>query len=128
MKLSQLITATTPRPWSGMSALQALQLCKLPAKVAYRVVKNSRLIDQELAQHDEARQKLLGQYGATIPEEGAKEYNFPEGKKEEFSAAYVAMLEVETELPVLLSSIDELGSQEIEPWILAALDGICFKE
>lgn len=119
MKLSKLINAS--------SIIQPLISMNFPAKVAYRIAKNARLLEQELTHYNEIRIKLLNTYGIP-PEGGNGEYSFEEGKRVEFETAYAELIETEVDIPFLLSSGEELGNTELQPWVFSALEEICFKE
>ena len=118
MNLSQLVQITP--------ALQALAGTKLPAKSAYRVAKAINLITPELKLFEEHRLKLAEEHG-TKSEDG-QNYTFANGSAEAFSAALQTLLDEEVAITLPTISPDDLGTADIEPAHLAALDGIIIKD
>lgn len=107
-------------------ALQALAGTKLPSKTAYRIAKCINLITPELKLFEEHRLKLAEEHG-TRSEDGTQ-YQFANGAAEAFSAALQTLLDEEVAITLPTISPDDLGSAEIEPSHLAALDGIILKD
>jgi hypothetical protein len=108
------------------AAMAALAQIKLPAKASYRIAKNTRLIQQEMAAFEEARLGAAKEFGTLHPD-GTK-YSFEPEKLTLFNAAMEAVAKEEVEIALMVVPLPELGDIQIEPAILADLDIIIPEE
>ena len=123
MKLSQLLEVTP--------AINALAGTKLPAKTGYRLGKWITLVKAEEAEFHAARNKLLQELGTAgeANADGSMPFSFTAENGKQFVEQQNALSDEEVDtasLPTITP--DDLGSAEIEPHHLAALDGIIIKE
>ena len=122
MKLSALLEISP--------ALSALATTKLPAKSGYRIGKWITLIKAEETAYHAERNKLLQELGTPGEvQDGNQQFTFTEESGKQFIEQQNALSDEEVDtasLPTITP--DDLGSAEIEPHHLAALDGIIIKE
>jgi hypothetical protein len=85
----------------GAEALGRLSKEKVSGKLAYRMSRDLRLINQELTTHNEARTKLLEQYGtAGAQSPQGVQYSFENGNAELFFADMNELEATEIELDI----------------------------
>lgn len=118
MKLAQVTSVA--------ASLGALAQCKLPAKTAYRVARAMASIKPEVEAFDAARLSLAEQYGKRSDDGQRFEFD-AEGAKA-FDAEMTTLVDQDVAVVFQTVTPDELGSVEIEPAHLFALDGIFIKE
>ena len=114
MKLSAIIAA--------VPSIQLLAGSKLPAKASYRVAKALKVLQPELEEYETQRLKLAKQYG--VPNADNTGFDFTAENAPKFSAEMQTLLDEEVTITLTPVHIDDLGSLDIEPSHLVALDGI----
>jgi hypothetical protein len=105
MKLFELLNA--------QPTLVSLSSKKLPAKLAYAVSKNLRLITPELQDFEKARIALLEQYGKLNEE--THTYDIPEDKKAQVDAEFNTLVNTDVDLTPFQVDIEAFGVIEITP-------------
>lgn len=108
------------------AALSSLATAKLPAKSSYRVAKAINLLRPDVATFEEQRVKLAAELG-TLSEDGMS-YTFDDATATKFQAQLNELLEEECNVVIPTVAPDDLGTAEIEPQHLIALDGAFIKE
>lgn len=118
MKLKQVIDIA--------AALSSITTAKLPAKASYRVAKAINLLRPEVTTFEEQRIKLAAELG-TLSEDRMS-YTFDGDSAAKFQAQLNELLEEECNVVIPTVAPDDLGTAEIEPQHLIALDGAFIKE
>lgn len=109
MKLGQLL--------NSVEALQRLGQMKMPAKAAYGVARNLRMIDVELELFNEARKQLVERYQCINEETNAIEIKDQAGLDRE----YRELVETEIDYQPHTIRLELLDSVELTPSDLAIL-------
>lgn len=94
---------------------------KMPPAMAYRVMKAGRVIDREIKDFEEARNKSVKDIGEYDAE--AETYTVQPNKVAEFAAALDVLLDQDVELDIQPVSMEMLenGLDEVSPRVLADL-------
>jgi hypothetical protein len=90
VKLNQLVNSA--------DSLRRISTERVSGRLAYRIGRNMRLIDQEIVTYNEARIKLLEQYGKL--NDSKTQYIFDNGDAEKFNSDLVSLLQTEIELDI----------------------------
>jgi hypothetical protein len=104
----------------SVDALRVLAGMKLPVKAAFNISKVVKAADVALKEFEEARVSLINihkQEGTDADEKG----NVTLADPDSFRKDYNDLLQVDLELPVRPIAIDDLGSIEVEPQLMAQL-------
>lgn len=113
VKIGELLKSRDSLNWLGSQPAGG--------RAAMMIARLARQMSGALADYEAARQKLLKQFEATLPE-GAQKYVFPDGKEAEFAVEHKALFESEIELqaqPIPWSLVEGLEWMAVE---LMALD------
>jgi hypothetical protein len=111
MKLIDLINA--------QPTLARLANERMPAKLAYAIAKNLRMVNQELGDYDKARLALLDVFGKLNPE--TKQYDIPPEKKDQADAEYAELVQTEVKFSPHQINVETLGDLFVTPGELAVL-------
>lgn len=132
-----MIKTTVKQIQEGMSALQILTGCMIPAKAAYAVSKLINACNSELAHFETARKKIFTDAGAVIGpvtrQVDGKDVTNDEWthadpeKMEEIKAQVVELQGAEAELNALPLDIEQFGSKDLPGGALVGL-GWALKE
>lgn len=110
------------------SALQQLAAVKMPVKAGYRIAKNLGLLRTELEAYETARVKLATELSGGKMKENSNEFDLSEAAMKEFNTRHTELLAEEVAIGFVTLAPEDLGSVEIEPWILNSLDGLVIVE
>jgi hypothetical protein len=118
MRLKNLIEA--------QPALMRLSSERMPAKLAYAISKNLRLVDQELKDYDKARMALLADYPLN---KETNRYDIPSEKLEEFNKVHAELIDMEiSDFKPHKIAIETFGNVEVTPGELVVLDWMIGEE
>src|SRR4030066_1446025 len=106
---------------NAQPVLQALTDRKMPARLAYGLAKNFRMISQDLEDYDKARLKLLQDNWELDPE--TNKYKIPDEDQEKWRALHTELLAAETDYQPFKLDLALTESIEMTPGAFAAL---CF--
>ena len=112
---------------NAQPVVQALTDRKMPAKLAYGLAKNFRMITQDLDDYDKARLKLLQDNWELDPE--TNKYKIPDEDQEKWKALHTELLEAETDyqpfkLDLALTESVEMTPREFNAlWFIFDGDG-----
>jgi hypothetical protein len=104
---------------NAQPVVQALTDRKMPAKLAYGLAKNFRMITQDLEDYDKARLKLLQDNWELDPE--TNKYKIPDEDQEKWKALHAELLEAETDYQPFKLDLALTESIEMTPGEFAAL-------
>lgn len=104
---------------NAQPVVQSLNDRKMPAKLAYGLAKNFRMITQDLEDYDKARLKLL-QDNWELDQETNK-YKIPDEDQEKWKALHNELLEAETDYQPFKLDLALTESIEMTPGEFAAL-------
>ena len=104
---------------NAQPVVQALTDRKMPAKLAYGLAKNFRMITQDLEDYDKARLKLLQDNWELDPE--TNKYKIPDEDQEKWKALHTELLEAETDYQPFKLDFALTESIEMTPGEFAAL-------
>lgn len=99
--------------------LQNLSAQKVPAKLAYALGKNFRLVNQELADFETARRKMLGE-NFELGEDN--KYVIPPEREAEAQKMYNDLLDVETKFEPFKISLELFDGVELSTTEMMAID------
>lgn len=119
MKLKQLVEQIAP-------SMSHIAQAKLPVKIAYRLAKNIRIIQPELDAFNDARTKLLVEYGK--PAGDGQNYMFEGENGEIFTRELNILLDVDVEITLMRVSLDELQTISLEAGHVANLMDVVIYE
>ena len=107
------------------SSLSKLVQLSVPAKIYYRLSKNVRLVEQELKQLEEQRQKLAAKYEvpSLMPGQEPPEVQPSQEVIQAFNQEWIDLLNSEIELGLMQFTAEDLGDAVITPTDLFALEG-----
>ena len=112
LKLEKIVNATQP--------LSRLMVQPMKIAQSWSLSKLSKLIDVELKSFDEARNKLLAEYG-TLTEDGTQ-YIFATDKAMPFSEEIKSLLDQEIDIEIVPISLSKLDRIDISASDLLMLD------
>lgn len=92
IKLSQVV--------SSQEALKTLSTKLLPAKIAYKIQKNLRLLEPETTQYEKLRSQLIMEKYGEEEVEGSGEFRVPPSNLAEFLKELNELLELEIEADI----------------------------
>jgi hypothetical protein len=95
---------------------------KMAGKLARVMSRNLRLISNELTDFNQARQKLLDQYGKPNDNGTQYEFNVEDGSSKKFADELNATLDDEVELDIRLLTEAEVESFQSTPGDLMVID------
>jgi hypothetical protein len=104
---------------NAQPVVQALTDRKMPAKLAYGLAKNFRMITQDLEDYDKARLKLLQDNWELDPE--TNKYKIPDEDQEKWKALHTELLEAATDYQPFKLDLALTESIEMTPGEFAAL-------
>ncbi len=114
MKIVELLNAAP--------VLKQLTDRKMPAKLAYGLAKNIRLINQELEDYDKARLSLLGAHW-TLDQKTGK-YDIPDDDQEKWKKMYDELIQGETGYQPYKVDFSLCENIEMTPWEILTLSFI----
>jgi hypothetical protein len=104
---------------NAQPVVQALTDRKMPAKLAYGLAKNFRMISQDLEDYDKARLKLLQDNWELDPE--TNKYKIPDEDQEKWRALHTELLEADTDYQPFKLDLALTETIEMTPGEFAAL-------
>ena len=104
---------------NAQPVVQALTERKMPARLAYGLAKNFRIITQDLEDYDKARIKLLQDNWELDPE--TNKYMIPDEDQEKWKALHTELLEAETDYQPFKLDLALTESIEMTPREFASL-------
>ena len=104
---------------NAQPVVQALTDRKMPARLAYGLAKNFRMISQDLEDYDKARIKLLQDNWELDPE--TNKYKIPDEDQEKWKALHTELLAAETDYQPFKLDLALTESIEMTPGEFAAL-------
>ena len=119
-----MMKVTNKQLLESVDALRVLNGQKLPVKISFKVAKNSRAINESLKDYTETLKKLQEEHAEKDEHEKPKveENRFVMKDQEVFNKAYEELLDIENEIPAKPIKLDDLGSIELPPSVLMALE------
>lgn len=106
------------------AALDTLAANKMPPKSALRVFNNIIAIKPFMEGYNKVRTRLAEENG-TLSADGTQ-YLLEGAGKANFSKQIGEVISEEVEVSFATLTFNDLGSGDIEPWVLVALDGVVF--
>lgn len=112
---------------NSVQVLRKLNAAELPVKLSYKLAKNIKNIEKELALYEEEKQKLIAKYGEK--DEAGKIKQNDDGTinildTEKWNNDIKELLAIETDISIEKINIDELGKSDfkITPADLGLID------
>lgn len=110
---------------NSISSLRALSQKQLPVEVSYKIAKNIRNIEQDLAIYEQERKKLIDKYVEKDSEGNPKlddNNNYIIKDKLNWNKDVLELLSFETDVEIEKIDIKELDGLKISPSELIAID------
>lgn len=110
---------------NSISSLRALSQKQLPIEVSYKIAKNIRNIEQDLAIYEQERKKLIDKYVEKDSEGNPKlddNNNYIIKDKLNWNKDVLELLSFETDVEIEKIDIKELDGLKISPSELIAID------
>jgi hypothetical protein len=85
----------------------------MPAKVAYALAKNIKVVDDELKIFDETRIKLLGENWTLNSETG--KYDIPLEEQEKWDSMYIDLVNSEIDVKIYQIDLTSMDGVELTP-------------
>ena len=122
------VTVTNNRLAQSAQALQVLSQERLPVKAAFAITRNLRVLQDQLKDVEEVRQRLLKekaildeQDNPKVDEDGQAQFDSDE-EREAFLKAVNDLYSEEVEVDIRKVTIDSFGDAEVPAAVLYALD------
>lgn len=112
MKLVELLNA--------QPTLQRLMTQKMPAKAAYAIAKNVKMITPEFVTYDETRVKLLKENWELDPK--TNQYDIPDEDREKWQKMHLELLDEEVKIDPYMIDLTTLDGVELAPNEVMAIE------
>lgn len=112
LKIKDLLAST--------NALSELSKEKLPAKTAYRVGKNLRLIQQELDHYETTRRGTIETFGEPVEGQPGS-FQVKKENLKVFEDSMNALLDTEVDIMLMGITVEDLGDCNLAPSVFASL-------
>jgi hypothetical protein len=104
---------------SAQPAMQQLINRRMPARLAYALAKNTRLINQELEVYDQARLRLLAENWTLDPK--TNKYDIPDKDQEKWKKMHEDLIETEVDYQPYMVDFSLCENIEMMPGEIPAL-------
>lgn len=105
---------------ASSESLTRLSQEKLPGRLAFMLGRNIRIIDEILKSYDEARRKMLIEFGSLTPD--GTQYIFNNGNAEKYNKEVNGILDVEQDLNLYVLTEEDIANFNCTPADLMTLE------